>query len=42
VSPHYLIKLKLFKTANFEVHCHSILSLGGKNELMNDVSCIFL
>jgi len=42
VSPHYLIKLKLHKTAaDFEVSCHIILLLGSKNS-MNYVRCIFL
>ena len=35
VSPHYLIKLKLCKTAHFEVSRHSILLLNSKNESVN-------
>ena len=34
VSPHYLIKTKVHKTAHFEVNCYSILLLNSKNESM--------
>jgi len=35
VSPQYVIKLKPYKTAHFEVIRHSILLLNSKNESMS-------